>query len=403
MNACGLVVEYNPLHNGHVYHIKQAQKISRADCMIAVMSGSFLQRGEPAIVDKFQRTKAALASGIDIVLELPYPFAVQSSRWFATGAIKTLHEIGVKAICFGSESGEITDFTTSYQLLTTKRHEYDNTLKDYLNKGYSYPQASKYAYQKIGLTDDTMDLSKPNNILGLSYVKAILNNNYPITPLTIKRIQNNYHDSMITNSIASATSIRKKLLETNNLRNVIDTIPPVMTEQLQNYKLATSLWHQWDNYFNLIHYRIMTMSAGELRTIQGVDEGLEHRIKKTAKKAASFHTWVQAMKTKRYTWNRIQRIFTHILTNTKKEEINHIHNRSSLPYVRLLGMTKKGQAYLNQQKKNMNVPIVSSLQRTMDPMLMIEERSTYAYYSICPRSVKDKLYKQELQLPIIAN
>ncbi|HLR80310.1 MAG TPA: nucleotidyltransferase [Bacillota bacterium] len=401
MNACGLVVEYNPFHNGHVYHIRQAKKKSQADCIIAVMSGSFLQRGEPAIVDKFHRTKAALASGIDLVLELPYPFSVQSSQWFATGAVQTLHEIGVKTICFGSESGSVTDFLTSYHLLTEKRSLYKDSLKYFLTKGLSFPEANQYAYYKIGLTDDTLDLSQPNNILGLSYVQAIIENNYQIEPLTIKRLKNNYHDSIITDSIASATSIRKQLLRSHNIGDVIDTLPSAMAEQLQTYKSQTNTWHTWDQYFDILHHRVMTMDVNELRTIHGVDEGIEYRIKKTAKQATSFRDWMKLIKTKRYTWNRIQRMFVHLLTNTKKAEIARIHKAKTVPYVRLLGMTKTGQAYLNQHKKQLNVPLVSSLSRTMDPMMAMEERSTYAYYSICPREVRSTLYQQELQLPII--
>src|SRR5690625_3192239 len=198
MRACGLIVEYNPLHNGHVYHIQSAKKVSKADCMIAVMSGPFLQRGEPAIIDKFHRAKAALASGVDIILELPYPYAVQSSQNFAKGAVQTLHEIGVSSICFGSESGMITDFTTSYHLFKKKESLYTETLQENLKLGMSFPQASMLSLEKIGLTTHQMDLSQPNNILGFSYVRTILENNLPIEPFTIKREKNDFHEQIIT-------------------------------------------------------------------------------------------------------------------------------------------------------------------------------------------------------------
>src|SRR5699024_1743363 len=146
MKASGLVVEYNPFHNGHLFHVQQAKKISSADCIIAVMSGSFLQRGEPAIIDKFHRTKTALASGVDIVLELPYAYAVQSSELFAKGAIHTLQKIGVDSLCFGSESGNISDFITSYNTLKEKNETFKRILKKSLNNGYSFPEASKEAY-----------------------------------------------------------------------------------------------------------------------------------------------------------------------------------------------------------------------------------------------------------------
>ncbi|MEC5422801.1 nucleotidyltransferase [Virgibacillus sp. C22-A2] len=401
MKACGLIVEYNPFHNGHMYHIQEAKKISNADCMIAVMSGSFLQRGEPAVIDKFHRAQAALQSGIDIVLELPYPFAVQSSNLFAKGSVQTLFEIGVSSICFGSESGDISNFTTTYKMFKEKETIYQQSLKIFLNKGLSFPEASKQAYMEIGLTPSTMDLTQPNNILGFSYVKAILDKELPITPLTIKRSSSNYHDDTITSSIASATSIRKELISVNHASpQIARTVPEETYRQLLLYKHAASIWHSWEHYFSLVHYRVMTMSVDELAAINGVDEGLEYRIKKTAIKATSFNEWIQAIKTKRYTWTRLQRMFVHILTNTKKTDMEIAKNTSTVPYVRLLGLTKNGQAYLNTIKKEMSVPIISKISRNKIPMLSIEEKASNAYYSILSPVKQQKLRQQEFQPPI---
>ncbi|WP_330948434.1 nucleotidyltransferase [Virgibacillus sp. MG-45] len=402
MRACGLVVEYNPFHNGHLYHLQQAKKTTDADIMIAVMSGSFLQRGEPAIIDKFHRVQAALKSGIDIVLELPYAFSVQSSELFAKGSIQTLSKIGVDSVCFGSESGDIHDFLTSYQLLKNKLNTYKALLHENLNKGLSFPEASKIAYEHIGLTKD-FDLSKPNNILGFSYVKEILEQHLPIKPVTIKRIKNNYHDVDISDTIASATSIRSELLvKQSQLNDLAQTMPSPTFEVLQAYKDKASQWHQWEAYFPFLQYRVLTMGSKELALIEGVIEGLEYRIYKTAKKASSFHEWVQLIKSKRYTWTRIQRIFVHILTNTKKAEIASLNLMESIPYVRLLGMSPSGQHYLNIKKKQMDVPIVTKLSRSMHPMLQIEERATHAYYSILSSAQKQELFRKELSAPIQA-
>ncbi|WP_284140916.1 nucleotidyltransferase [Virgibacillus sp. LDC-1] len=402
MRACGLVVEYNPFHNGHLYHLQQAKKTTDADIMIAVMSGSFLQRGEPAIIDKFHRVQAALKSGIDIVLELPYAFSVQSSELFAKGSIQTLSKIGVDSVCFGSESGDIHDFLTSYQLLKNKLNTYKALLHENLNKGLSFPEASKIAYEHIGLTKD-FDLSKPNNILGFSYVKEILEQHLPIKPVTIKRIKNNYHDVDISDTIASATSIRSELLvKQSQLNDLAQTMPSPTFEVLQAYKDKASQWHQWEAYFPFLQYRVLTMGSKELALIEGVIEGLEYRIYKTAKKASSFHEWVQLIKSKRYTWTRIQRIFVHILTNTKKAEIASLNLMERIPYVRLLGMSPSGQHYLNIKKKQMDVPIVTKLSRSMHPMLQIEERATHAYYSILSSAQKQELFRKELSAPIQA-
>lgn len=310
-----------------------------------------LQRGEPAIIDKFHRTKAALNTGIDVVLELPFVYAVQHSDIFAAGAVKTLSEFGVNSICFGSESGSINSFISSYHIFKEKTSTYNHILKHYLDAGCSFPEASTYAYKEIGLTDSNMDLSKPNNILGYSYVKAIIENKLPITPLTIKRKANAFHDETITGTIASATSIRKELMKQHTLTSaIIDSLPTETVNQLQQYKHTASQWHDWEKYFTLLHYRVMTMSTEELASIHGVDEGIEYRIKATAKTASTFQDWVEAIKTKRYTWTRIQRMFVHILTNTKKADVEMVPRALTVPYVRVIGLTKKGREYLNKQK-----------------------------------------------------
>ncbi|WP_404452490.1 nucleotidyltransferase [Virgibacillus necropolis] len=402
MDACGLIVEYNPFHNGHLHHLVEAKKESSASCMIAVMSGNFLQRGEPAIIDKFHRTRAALAGGIDIVLELPFVYAVQSSDLFAKGSVQTLNEIGVSSICFGSESGTTSNFTSSYEIFKEKETIFQAELRKNLHKGLSFPDASKHAYEQIGLTSDEMDLSQPNNILGFSYIKEILDHDLAIKAFTVKRTKSGYHDQTISSTIASATSIRKQLLQEGHItEHSASTFPNSTKQQLTDYYHKTAVWHNWEQYFSLLQYRVMTMDHNEIAAIHGVDEGLEYRIKKTAKHAQSLYEWVDAIKTKRYTWTRIQRVFVHILTNTKKEHIQLIKTNESVPYVRLLGMTKQGQAYLNQQKKAMNVPLVSQLTHHNSPLLISEEKASNAYYSILKPSLRRDFIKQEIGPPII--
>lgn len=403
MKACGIIVEYNPLHNGHLYHIKEARNMTQAECMIAVMSGSFLQRGEPAIIDKFHRTKAALASGVDIVLELPYPYAVQSSTLFAKGSVKTLHEIGVSSLCFGSEQGDIDHFIKSYHTYNQHIDTYNKVLTYYLNLGYSFPQASRHAYEKIGLTTQQMDLSQPNNILGFSYVKTILNHDLCIEPLTIKRTSSQYHDQTIEGTIASATSIRKQLINHKSItRDITRTIPQQTVEALEQYRETATIWHSWEAYFPLLHYRVVSMTPEELSMIHGVDEGLEYRIKQTAQEATSFKHWMESLKTKRYTWTRLQRTFVHILTNTTKEQMNAIHQKHSVSYIRLLGLTKTGQTYLNKVKKHLHVPLIGQLGRHNHLGLHLEERATDTYLSILPRQQQLMLRKQELLPPLFA-
>lgn len=402
MKACGLIVEYNPLHNGHIYHLNTARKMTQADCMIAVMSGSFLQRGEPALIDKFHRTKMALNAGVDIVAELPFSYAVQSSQLFAKGAVQTLSHLGASSICFGSESGDINNFLNAHNLISEKQHAYTLELKTQMNKGSSFPLASAMAYKNIGLDLNKMDLAKPNNILGFSYVQEILTHQLPIEPLTIKRISNNYHDQSITNSVASATSIRNKLiLEDRVTDEVLSTLPVNSIHQLQEYRNKTTKWHTWESYYPFLHYRIMTMSTSELSRINGVDEGIEHRIKDKIRTAPTFQDFVKAVKTKRYTWTRLQRMFVFILTNITKRDLTPVNEQPSVPFIRLLGLSQVGREYIKQVKKQIDIPIYGQLKKEQHQLLQIDERASHAYYSILPIKQRNKMRLQELAPPIL--
>lgn len=399
MKACGLVVEYNPFHNGHLYHLRKAAEKSGADCTIAVMSGSFLQRGEPAIIDKIHRAKAALHSGVDIVIELPFPYAVQSSELFAKGALLSLHSIGASFVCFGSESGDISQFESGVDSLLHNETLFNRSIQVNLDMGHSYPKASNEAYKAIGI--DQLDLFQPNNILGFSYVKTIVENNLPIQPITIKRIHNEYHDESISSKISSATSIRKEVMNHDITEKIIETLPQSSLFYFRQYNNLANQWHYWKQYFPYLHYKVMSMTHDELAAIQGVDEGLEYRIKRTATAATSFDDWLERIKTKRYTYVRLQRIFVHILTNTTKKDINRFVQSDHVPFIRLLGMSNTGQAFLNQQKKAIDVPIFTNLNRHNSKALFMDERATNIYYSVLSPKRRINLRKQEFKLPII--
>lgn len=402
MKSCGLIVEYNPFHNGHLHHLIQSKVKTNSDIVIAVMSGTFLQRGEPAIIDKFHRTKAALQSGIDVILELPFAFSCQYADLFAKGAIMTLAKIGVESICFGSEHGEISPFIKSYLHFKENEEQFHSKLKHFLNEGLSFPQASTKAYDAIGMTDVGLDLSLPNNILGYSYVKAIKELKVNIKPDTIKRTKSQYHDEKIEHQISSATSIRKEILENKKVTETAKkALPNSTVKQLVDYKKKYEVWHHWELYFPLLQYLVQTKSLDELRNIQGVDEGLEYRLKQTAPQVESFHEWMEKLKTKRYTWTRLQRLFCYLLTNTKKEEIDHIKQLNDIPYVRILGMSENGRAFIQSRKKQIDVPLITNMQQLDTPILELEEKATNAYYSVIKPKIKKALKKQELTGPIL--
>ncbi|MRG85510.1 nucleotidyltransferase [Salinibacillus xinjiangensis] len=404
MKACGLIVEYNPFHNGHVYHLQSSKKKTNADVLVAVMSGDFLQRGEPAIIDKWHRAEAALQSGVDVVLELPYVYAVQHADLFAKGAVLTLNSLNVDCVCFGSEKGKVKPFIDAYHHLKGKESTFNEELHLHLKAGLSFPEASKKAYEAVQLTTDGLDLSKPNNILGFSYVKAIYEAGSMMKPETIQRTKSGYHDPEIKDTIASATSIRNEI--NTNIRlsdKVINAIPKVTSDALNNYKNKSGLFHQWEHYFSFVQHTVLTKRIDELQQIQGVEEGLEFRLKKTAKKAKSFYHWMELLKTKRYTWTRLQRMFVHILTNTTKHELQAIHTLQTLPYVRLLGFSSRGREYINRQKKQLETPLISQIQSLQHPFLDIEERASDTYYLAIPHHKRSEIAKQEIGPPILVN
>lgn len=393
MKACGLIVEYNPLHNGHVYHIQQAQKLTGSDCTVAVMSGNFTQRGEPAIMDKFNRTRAALSSGVDLVVELPFIYAVQHADLFAKGAVAILDALKVEHLVFGSENGSIESFHLAQKEREKNNAAFESTLKQHLEDGLSYPEANRAAYESVGI-NSALDLSSPNNILGFAYLRAVEALDSPMQVDTIRRIQADYHEQSITGPIASATSIRSAWQD-DKAEQVKAAVPEKTFELLKAEEL-----HSWEAYFPLLRYLILTRPAEELRQIHGMDEGLEYRFKKYIHQSVNFQQFLSSIKTKRYTWTRLQRVCVHLLSNTQKHLISEHLERASAPYIRILGMTKNGQAFLSSKKKQLDVPLFTQLKDNIHPAADLELQATDAYYSILPPESASVSRRQEISPPI---
>ncbi|WJE17360.1 nucleotidyltransferase [Halobacillus sp. ACCC02827] len=402
MKSCGVVVEYNPFHNGHYYHLQQARKQTEADCIVAVMSGPFLQRGEPAIIDKWHRTKAALRGGADLVVELPFLYAVQNSDFFSKGAIRILADLGVQAVCFGSESGRIDAFLQTKEQMELHEDTYQETLRKSMAEGLSFPEASRLGYEAIDFPDGAVDMSQPNNILGLSYLKEIAAYAPHMDPVTILRKDSHYHEEDITGTIASATSIRRELLKKQCLTEAaVKSLRKDTVEQLHSYRSMAGVWHEWERYFQLLQYKVGTMEASVLRSIHGVDEGLEYRLKRLMKDAVSFQDFMDKVKTKRYTWTRLQRTLVHILVGTDKETARRELQEEQPPYARVLGMNEHGRSFLKEAKKTTPVPVITQPQQLTHPLLELEERATAAYYAPLAPKQRTALMKREYQAPVI--
>ncbi len=365
MNVCGIVTEYNPMHLGHEYQINQAKEITHADGTILIMSGNFVQRGEPALIDKYSRAKAAVKTGIDLVIELPTYFATASAEYFSTYALRLLNETGIVThLNFGSESGEIEDLKAIADILYDEPLGYSVLLNDFLKEGLSYPKAREKALILFNNNHNIMDpsllsaIETPNNILGIEYIKAIKRMNSTIKPTTIKRIGATYHDDNSEVAIPSATSIRKHLLDSNNLEDLKIKVPKASYEVIsKTIQQGTAPIFVQDIYHQLKH-QLLVASPSSIASIMDVSEGMENRILKALDTTHDYDSFMEALLTKRYTKTRIARALLHIYLNHTKEKFNQYYKDMS-PYLKVLAMNSNGQKLIKAIKKaNEDLPII---------------------------------------------
>lgn len=358
MKSCGIVVEYNPFHNGHRYHAEQARKLSQADVVIAVMSGNFLQRGEPAIIDKWQRSQAALLNGVDLVIELPVEWAVQSADYFARGAVSLLHGLGCQALCFGTDGDTTFDYQAFGKFVHQNQGLINQIFQDLATTGWSYPQKMTAVFREI-YPKINLDFASPNHILGLSYSKEVASYSKPMTLIPIKRQSAAYHDATLsTGKIASATAIRQGLVEE---KEVEAYVPKATYNQLMSQPQVN-----WENYWPYLKYQLLTSSPQELQKIYQMSEGLEYRMQAIGKEAETFAEFMTKLKTKRYTWTRLQRLACYVLLNIT---IDEMERQQTVSKIRLLGMNQKGRAYLKEHKKEFIFPTISRVGKQEEALL----------------------------------
>lgn len=373
MNATGVIVEYNPYHYGHLHHIKQSRNLTDADVVIAVMSGHFLQRGEPSFAHKWLRTEMALRNGVDIVVELPYVFATAPAVDFAKGGVAILEALKCQYIAFGSEEGDIAPFLAAYNALEGDDMKFQQNVQLAVKNGLSYPQALNTAYKEIERTysGHFADLTKPNNILGYHYVEQIFKQHAHMQPMTIPRVDSGYHDAIHEGTnIQSATGIRQAVFQ-EGLTAVQNFLPPENFQLLQHATLM-----QWETIYPTLRFMLTRLRTEEIAQYAEVTEGIEHLLKKAALTCDTFDAFMQRIKSKRYTWTRLQRMLTHIYTGFTSA---NLANQQMPSYIRLLGMTKQGQAYISAHKKDFSLPIVSRAAASDDPMLLQDIRATDLY------------------------
>lgn len=374
MKAVGLVTEYNPFHNGHLYHLNKAMELTGADISVAVMSGDFVQRGEPAVLDKYTRTSMALNSGVNLVVELPVNYAVSSAESFAAGALKVLDYVKADSIAFGSESGDIERLSKLAHILCDNEDTLYKEISKYTANGISYAAARQKVVEKLTDKDTAAMLTSSNNILAVEYLKAIIKNNYAIKPYTVQRQGDSYNDTDIRSEYASATALRENL-KADNISEYIPVkaglilssntnyiYPDDITEALFTRLLDILFASNYDkNVFieNVMQYPDVNKEiAGRLyksamdmitRTVQQMSESKDNG-------AFSFGSLCEHIKTKEVPLSRIKRALVRITLGLDKK---HMEKYSNAPYIRVLGFDKKGQEYLSYIRKTVEVPLIT--------------------------------------------
>ncbi len=375
MRIIGIIAEYNPFHLGHLYQINKVKELYPDSMIIAIVSTCFTERGDISIVSKWDKTQICLDHGIDLVVELPTLYATQSADMFAHGAIEILNDLGIDTLVFGSESDNVDEFISLANIQLNNK-EYDTLVKGYLSDGINYPTAMSKALKDIC----NKSISKPNDLLSLSYVKEIIKNKYNITPISIKRT-NDYHGKTIDSSIINASLIRELVNKGSDITSYV----PKDTLKYINKDINL------DNAFNYLLYSIIS-NKNNLSDYLDVSEGIHNNILK-AINSSSWEDLALNIKSKRYTYNKINRMLIHILLGIKKSD-NDMSN-----YIKILGFNDIGRKYLNRIKKDIRLPLFYGYKPNKLNILDIEFRCLYIYSLI----VNDNnLIKRELEnKPII--
>lgn len=343
----GIIAEYNPFHNGHLYHLAESKKAVNADYTVAIMSGNFVQRGDTSLINKWAKAEMAIKNGVDLVIELPVIYSISSAENFARGSVKLLNSLKiVDYLSFGSELCDVTVLNEFAKVLYTEPKEYVSILNHELGKGFSYPKARENALL-IYLNDIRKYaniLSSPNNILAIEYLKALKEENSPIIPLSIRRNKVDYNDTKIIDGFASATAIRKIAL-TNDVWSLRKAMPKssfdIMYEELRSGKTVSSL----SKFEHEIIYNLRRMSLSEIADLPDVTEGLENSIKAAANSCNTIDELISIVKSKRYTVTRLKRILVYCLLGITKKDMQN--SKKVNPYIRVLGFNEKGKELLS--------------------------------------------------------
>ena len=345
MNVLGIVAEYNPFHNGHLYQLSKCAQQARADCIVIVMSGNFTQRGEPAVLDKWIRSRLAVQHGADLVLELPFAYAANSAEYFAKGSVSILERLGcVTHLGFGTEQGSADELRQIARFLAKEPEVFRRQLKSFMEKGESYARARSCALSACLGEEATKLLQTPNNILGVEYLKQLEIQESSIKPIMVNRKGAGYLDQEPDGGFASATAIRNHLEPEQRKQYV----PPGVEAELRNCRDSRG-------YFDLVRGVVLRSEPGMLSQIFSVSEGLENRLKGQIRRCSSLEELVEAVSSKRYPKTRIRRILCQAAVGLGAFDDDY--------YARILAASKKGTGLLRQIKKTTEIPVITNINK----------------------------------------
>ena len=413
MNVVGIIAEYNPFHNGHLYQIQQAREETNADYVVVILSGNYVQRGTPAIADKYTRTKMALSCGADLVFELPTVYATASAECFAFGGVSLLHSLGfVTHLCFGCETPNPELFLLLANLYTTEPACYKEQLLSYIKNGLSFPKARYQAtidYFKeqkntsFSLKEIEHVLNQPNNILAIEYTKALQALGSSIKPVPIQRKQSGYHEKNLTNPISSATGIRTEYEQNQDFQTIEKHIPSTALSYLKQANKKTFPVVA-DDFSSLLYYKLLHTTKHE--GYSEVSSHLFQRIKKKLSMDLSYTQFASELKSKDYVYTRICRGLLQILL-----ELKHTDPKKRPPYLRLLGLNKAASHLISSKKDTDFHPLVPVITKVADAksilsdvdyeIFQIDLTSSQIYYHICHQKFGSMPKSEYQQGPVI--
>ena len=413
MEIVGLITEYNPFHNGHAYHIQKAKEITNADYVIVIMSGNYVQRGTPAVIDKYSRTSMALTNGADIVNELPVVYATASAETFATGAIRILHDLGiVNSICFGSECGDLTLLSAIAKALCVESEEFKNDLQKHLRPGLSYPMARKQALlntsELSGYAKQEIEnvLESSNNILGIEYLKALYRLSSNIVPYTILREGSGYNDLTLDTTFSSASALRKCLQTPTDYTALEKHMPPLACDILKESIGKTAPIFE-DDFSDVLLYQLYTNSQEKLADYLDMNEDLANRLLELPLKYHKFSELADSLKSKQYTLTRMNRSLLHIILQITTSMSIEADPITTSMYARLLGFRKETSSLLKQVRLHGEIPIITKVadaERLLDgkqyKLFQKDLFATHLYNQIVATKYKQTISNEYKQGPI---